>query len=215
MSISFVPSLPMPAAGPVRKQAEHDVLVVRVDGTVDLPLVRAEAELVRREHLGRGPGTAAVRDLEVEVTAGVDRDVVRTALAHAGHAARRDLPRVPLPAQRRRAGRPAGRLRAPPPARAAEPRPTAFVPPMLAIPLVGGRRPAFFRENRRAVSSRIEVRILSHLGEGGQRGGRRVDAPVGLLVDVEPHQGLEQRILRLQGRDDGVDPLPLVAARLG
>src|SRR3954453_5955531 len=67
------------------------------------------------------------------------------------------------------------------------PRPTAFVPPMLAIPLVGGRRSVFFRENRRAVSSRIDVRILSHVGEGGQRGGRRVDAPIRLLVDVEPH----------------------------
>src|SRR3954452_13446613 len=48
------------------------------------------------------------------------------------------------------------------------PRPTALVPPMLGIPLVGGRRPDFFRENRRAVgclSGMRKGRRLRHLDQ--------------------------------------------------
>ena len=93
--------------GPVGKQPQHDVLVVGVDRSVDLPLVGAESQPVGREELGRRPGAPAVRDPQMQVPAGVDGDVPGVALADPRHPARRHLPRVALPGDRRRARQPA------------------------------------------------------------------------------------------------------------
>src|SRR5262249_13144152 len=87
----------------VREQSQHDVLVVGVDRSVDLPLVRAEPEPVGREQLGGRPDVVVARDLEVKVSARVDGDVVRVTLADARHATAGHLPGVPLPGERRRA----------------------------------------------------------------------------------------------------------------
>ena len=88
--------------GPVREEPEDDVLVVDVDGPVDLPLIGAEAQVVGREELRGRPRTRGAGDLQMQVAAAVDRDVARAPVRHPGHPARGDLPRVALPHERRR-----------------------------------------------------------------------------------------------------------------
>ena len=92
--------------GPVREETEHDVLVVGVDGPVDLPLVGPKPQTIGGEELRGGPRSAVVRDPEVQVPAGVDRHVLRIAIADTRHGARGQLPGVALPGDRRALGRP-------------------------------------------------------------------------------------------------------------
>src|SRR5512145_3011502 len=59
-----------------------------------------------------------------------------------------------------------------------------------------------------------EPRIVDHLFECRLRRGRRTDAPIRLLVDVEPVEALEERELRLHRRYDILDPFGLVPTDL-
>jgi hypothetical protein len=58
----------------------------------------------------------------------------------------------------------------------------------------------------------IEIGVGGQPLERGQRLWRRVDAPVLLLVDVEPDQSLDEWVRRLQREHDTVDPRGLVTA---
>src|SRR5215831_6847859 len=62
---------------------------------------------------------------------------------------------------------------------------------------------------------RIKIRILRHPDERRFRSGRRADAPIGFLVDVEPYDTLDERETVAQGGDDLVDPPALVSASFG
>src|SRR5580698_5551366 len=60
----------------------------------------------------------------------------------------------------------------------------------------------------------IEIGILRHADECRFRFGRRADAPIGFLVDVEPDETFDERETGAESGNDFVDPLALVSTRL-
>src|SRR6185503_13175725 len=60
----------------------------------------------------------------------------------------------------------------------------------------------------------IEVRILSHANERRLGFGRRTDAPIGFLVDVEPHYTFNEWEAGAKCGNDFIDPLVFVSSHL-
>src|SRR5438477_3980712 len=61
---------------------------------------------------------------------------------------------------------------------------------------------------------RIEIRVSGHANERRFRFGRRADAPIGFLVDVEPDQTFDEWEAGAEGGNDFIDPLAFVSAHL-
>jgi hypothetical protein len=58
---------------------------------------------------------------------------------------------------------------------------------------------------------RIEIRIFRHVNERRFRFGRRADALVGFLVDVEPDETFDEWETGAEGGNDFIDPLAFVS----
>ena len=108
ISISFSASTPMPASGAIIEKAEDRGWIHLVDGTFDLPLIRAETEVFGGEKLRSSIGSIAIDDAQMQVAFGIERNVRGIAFRHAGHAAVGEDPIAAHPLKRVGGGRRCG-----------------------------------------------------------------------------------------------------------